>query len=123
MLAREYQDPTLFARCHRFTVDAYAVQHRGNADEPRAVRSVWLHFAALDVIFGRGGTQEDALSEIRRLAALPLPALPAATPVFPVSLEQVVAAGPRGHAEAVEEWARSAYHAWQSLLADRLPRR
>ena len=53
VLVREYADPLLFAASHRLTVDAYAVQHPGNADDRRAVQSVWLHFAALDAIFQR----------------------------------------------------------------------
>ena len=42
LLAREYQDVALFARCHRLTVDAYAVQHPG-LDGPQARNSVGIH--------------------------------------------------------------------------------
>ncbi len=102
LLAREYQDPVLFARCHQQSVDAYAVQHRGGSEQ-RAVRSVWLHFAALDVVDRRGGTSEDALDELRRLATVTLPPLPPETPVFAITLADVVAAGADQHVEAVWE--------------------
>lgn len=123
VLTREYQDPTLFTQCHRLTVDAYAVQHRGDPGDRRAVRSVWLHFAALDIIFGQGGSFDDALAVLRRLAEMPLPELPATTPVFSMTLEHVVAAGPDRHVGAVRAWAQSARAAWRPLLVGQLPAR
>ena len=47
VLAREYENPMLFGAVHRLTVDAYALQHPGDASDRRARQSVWVHYAAL----------------------------------------------------------------------------
>ena len=45
LLAREYSDPE-YMKVHRFTVDAYAVQHPGKM-ERRSIQSVNSHLVAL----------------------------------------------------------------------------
>lgn len=48
--AKEYSD-IRFARAHQFSVEAYACQHVGKPDDPRAVNSVNIHLASLFMIF------------------------------------------------------------------------
>lgn len=113
LLEREYADPTLFARCHRLTVDAYALQHPGRIDERRAVRSVWLHFLSLHVIFARGASHQVANRLLRDTTARALPERPAA-PDFAMTLADFTFAD---HAADVEGWSRSSYSSWAPLLA------
>ena len=119
VLAREYQDPALFASSHRFTVDAYAVQHPGDPDDPRACRSVWLHFAALHAMLIDGQSAASATGVMKRLAARTPPPLPAA-PSWTVTLADVLAAGEAAHVEATARWARAAHADWAPLLTPQL---
>ncbi|WP_404369695.1 DUF5946 family protein [Sphingomonas sp. MMS24-J45] len=115
VLAREYADPAIFSASHRLTVDAYAVQHPGNPDDRRAVQSVWLHFAALDAIFGQGATPDAARELLREMAGRTFPALPA-MPAMTLTVADV-RADVGSHSASVETCARSAYEAWKPLLA------
>jgi len=49
LLAREYENPVLFGAVHRLTVDSYALQHPGDTNDRRAIQSVWVHYAALQL--------------------------------------------------------------------------
>ncbi|MEP9360880.1 DUF5946 family protein [Sphingomonas sp. KR3-1] len=119
VLAREYADPALFAACHRLTVDAYAIQHPGNADDPRAVRSVWLHFAALHAVFAHGYALDAATGLLQRLAGQDFPALPGPAPIWEVTLADLNAAD---HAAEMRRWAEGAYRGWRPLLAEAVER-
>ncbi len=115
ILAREYEDPRLFAAAHRFTVDAYALQHPGLDDEPRAFRSVWLHYISLHLIFEHGRSHRSATTALTGLAKFQYMPLPSAPPTFALTLEHVSAAAPSEHVQRVNAWARSAYEGWGEL--------
>jgi len=116
MLAREYQDPALFAACHRLTVDAYAVQHRGDPSDRRAGRSVWLHYSALHAVFAEGATHVAARGVIQSLARVELPPLPATLPTFTMTLADIVDQKSGDHAADVMRWAAAAFEDWRPLL-------
>ena len=115
ILAREYENPVLFAAAHRWTVDAYALQHPGLQDERRAYRSVRMHYVSLHLIFEHGRSHRAATAALQKLAKLdylPLPERPAS---FSLSSDHVLAAERSEHVERVEAWARSAFEAWNTL--------
>jgi hypothetical protein len=115
LLAREYESPTLFGATHRLTVDAYALQHSGNAGDRRAVQSVWVHFAALFLILEGGKPFGEVTPLMRRLAKSVFPPLPAGPKCFVLTHADVLAAPPQEHVSAVRSWANSAYEAWAHL--------
>ena len=115
VLAREYQDPELFAAAHRLTVDAYALQHPGTPDDRRASQSVRLHYISLFLIFEYGWTHKDALGALKALANKPFDPLPSSPDVYPVTVADVWQAAEIDHVETVTRWARSAYAAWSPL--------
>lgn len=114
VLAREYADPALFAASHHLTVDADAVQHPVDADDRRAVQSVWLHFAALDAIFAQGATHDAALKVLQEMARRTFSSLPVMQAMSLTVGD--VGADSEIHIASVERWARSAYEAWKPLL-------
>jgi hypothetical protein len=112
VLAREYSDPSLMAG-HRLSVDAFAVQHRGDGSR-RAIQSVGLHLARLMVQIELGLTGEAANKAMLRFAArkADLPELPP-RPSYPVTVADVVGAiEPKEHAAAVRRWAETTWAAW-----------
>lgn len=115
LLAREFADPALFASSHRLTVDAYALQHPGSADDRRARQSVWIHFASLDAVLGRGGSHAGAAERLRALVGRDYPAPPSA-PRWRVTVADVVSADYEHHQTAVARWADHAYRGWLPLL-------
>ncbi|WP_066673983.1 MULTISPECIES: DUF5946 family protein [unclassified Sphingomonas] len=117
VLAREYEQPPLFQAVHRLTVDAYAVQHPGDPDDRRARQSVWIHAAALFVIFERGADHAEARKLLSALAHREFPLLPAHQP-FAITTAEVAAAPPARHVEMVEAWARDAHRCWAGLRPD-----
>lgn len=58
VMEREYSDAR-FQRGHQFAVDAYACQHVGQADDQRAINSVYIHLAALYSFFEKGLSQAE----------------------------------------------------------------
>lgn len=113
VLAREYQDVT-FAAHHRFTVDAYAVQHPG---EPTAAakRSVLYHLISLCAVLEHDLGLSEATALLQRLGARTREVRWLEPPG---SLGEVTVAdvhradGAAAHLAAVERWARSAWEAW-----------
>jgi len=67
VLAREYENGPLFAAAHRYTVDAYAVQHPGKP-ERRQIQSVWVHLVALYALFEENCPPRVAKKRMERLA-------------------------------------------------------
>lgn len=116
LLAHEYADPALFAACHRLTVDAYALQHPGNPGDPRATRSVWLHFASLHAIFEHGYALDRATKLLQRLAGRDFDPLPRPAPEWNVTLASL-AGGEADHPVEVRRWALAAHAGWHPLLA------
>jgi Family of unknown function (DUF5946) len=113
VLAREYESPS-YARLHRLTVDAYAVQHPG-VDGAQARNSVGIHLSRLALLFDWGWSVErtdDALWAIpakkRHYPWLTPPVERGA-----ITVKNVLAAqNPVRHLYAVEQWANSAWQAW-----------
>ncbi|WP_281251690.1 DUF5946 family protein [Erythrobacter donghaensis] len=107
VLAREYQDPLLFGRCHRLTVDAYAVQHPGDPGERRARQSFWIHGASLWTVLRLGRAHAEATAALKRLAQGDFPAPP--PPVgFAFTHADVLAAPEAEHEQHVRAWAEAA---------------
>lgn len=117
LLAREYESPALFAAAHRFTVDAYALQHPGDAGDRRAVQSVWVHYTALHLLFARAASAASARATMGRLARGEFEPLPPAPTGFAMTAADVLARPAGEHATAVRDWARAAWDAWSALRA------
>jgi hypothetical protein len=83
VLAREYEDRAYFA-VHHLTVDAYAVQHPGDAG-PQAVQSVGVHLTRLP--------RPDFMGDV-------------------TVLDVVAARNAAEHRQAVQSWAHAAWQAW-----------
>lgn len=112
VLAREYSN-ALYAKNHRLTVDAYAVQHPGQPSR-QAIRSVCLHLSALCAVHEHWMPPHEATALLQRLADrndyvwLEPPASLGDLTVADVH----AAATPQEHLRRVEEWASSAWSAW-----------
>lgn len=119
ILAREYEDAALFGRCHRLTVDAFAVQHPGNPDERRARQSFWIHGASLWLVLRMGRSHAQATAALKVLAQgdFPVPPPPSR---FALTHADVLAAPENEHVPMVEAWAEAAlagYHASHETFA------
>ena len=115
VLAAEYANAHLMP-VHRLSVDAYAVQHPGNASR-QAIQSVGLHLARLHMQLERDMAPSIAntfmLEAARRKDSLPLLTPPRC---FDITVARVApAAGTREHAALVREWAQSAWQAWMHV--------
>ena len=113
VLAREYGDYR-YARAHRLTVDAYAVQHPGRP-APRSIQSVALHLMSLCAILEKGRDHQTATELLQRGSGrkelfrwLEPPASRGRITVLDVHQ----AGDAEEHAAAVREWAGSAWSAW-----------
>lgn len=115
VLAREYENPILFGAVHRLTVDAYALQHPGDASDRRARQSVWVHYAALHLSLRNSEDHSRIPSIMQKLTLRTFPALPPAPAHFEVTLEDVLAQGETNHVSAVKAWADCAFEAWAEL--------
>jgi Family of unknown function (DUF5946) len=115
VLAREYESPMLFGAVHRLTVDAYALQHPGDASDRRARQSVWVHYAALYLSLRNNEDHSRIPSVMQKLVAGTFPALPSVPAQFDVTLEYVLAQGETNHVSAVKAWADCAFKAWAEL--------
>ncbi len=116
VLAREYGDPALFARAHRLTVDAYAVQHPGQPS-PQSIQSVALHLVSLCLVLEHGATPREATAALQAGAAgakksryvwLTPPASRGAVTV--ADLQRATTAS--AHEELAWQWARAVWSAW-----------
>lgn len=115
VLAREYADPDLFAAAHRFSVDAYALQHPGDLDDRRARQSVWVHFLALHLVFEHTVEPKAISGMLGKFVDIKFPR-PRPTPVdFPITHADLRTARQDDHATMARRWARSAYEAWAQL--------
>jgi hypothetical protein len=114
VLEREYTNFD-YMRLHGLTVDAYAVQHPGKPS-PQCIGSVAIHLASLCQIFERGTTMTESTRFMQRLARHKasftwLDPPENLGPVTVVNL--VVATNAEDHLKFVQEWARSAWAAWE----------
>jgi hypothetical protein len=114
VLAREYSD-FRYARAHRLTVDAYAVQHPGTPS-PHGIASVGLHLIRLHWVLELGWDSERATQAMQRAAEhhkrdfvwLEPPASPGTITVKSVH----ESATPEEHAVRVRAWAEEVWRAW-----------
>lgn len=115
LLAREYENPVLFGAVHRLTVDAYALQHPGDTNDRRAIQSVWVHYAALQLVFEHKRPLADIPSVMQKLAGGSFPPLPTIPERFAVTHADVIARPIDNHSALVRDWAHCAYDAWSGL--------
>lgn len=115
LLAREYENPVLFGAAHRLTVDAYALQHPGEASDRRAVQSVWVHFAALYLALEEGAAHSTIPPIMSKLAGRTFPPLDPPRDAFAVTLSDVLAEPQSEHVAATRRWAECAYESWKHL--------
>lgn len=113
VLAREYSDYR-YARAHRLTVDAYAVQHPGRPS-PQSVQSVALHLMSLCAIIEKDGDHRTATKMLKRASKqkglfqwIEPPSSMGRLTVLDVQR----ASDADEHVSAVREWAASAWSAW-----------
>jgi len=114
VLAREYSD-FRYARAHRLTVDAYAIQHPGTPS-PHAIASVALHLIRLHWVLDLGWDSERATKAMQHAAEhhkknfvwLDPPAARGTISVRSVH----EASSPEEHVERVRAWAEDTWQAW-----------
>lgn len=118
LLAYEYANPNVFARSHRLTVDAYALQHPGRADDRRAFKSVRLHYLSLHLIFAYGYSHKQATHNLHALASLEFTPLPQLDLSFNMTAKDINISfqDPEAYHNQILEWAKSAYGAWAALM-------
>ncbi|MFK8052002.1 MAG: DUF5946 family protein [Woeseiaceae bacterium] len=116
ILAREYQNPELFASAHRLTVDAYALQHPGKNNERRAYQSVRIHYTSLHLIFAHDLRHAEATEALKQLAQGSFSPLTSRPSDFEVTVSDVLKSDLENHAAAVARWARCAYDRWDVLM-------
>lgn len=115
ILAREYSDVT-FAKNHRLTVDAYAIQHPGQPS-PQSIQSVCLHLVSLQLVLERNVDQSTATGILPRLAARKdmFNWLEPPDTLGEFTVTNVLAAtSAMEHREAVVDWAKSVWRAWET---------
>jgi len=113
VLAREYSDPA-YAKTHRLTVDAYAVQHPGRPS-PQSIQSVALHLTRLCLLLECGlemSRANDAMlkateSKKKFVWLLPPPTRGAVTVADVHEANNL-----QEHVTRVRQWAESAWQAW-----------
>ncbi len=106
VLGREYQNAALFDRCHRLTVDAYAVQHPGDPAERRARQSFWIHGASLWMVLRMGRAHRAATAALQQLAQGDFPVAPP-RPHFGLTHADVLGAPESDHEAQVRAWAEA----------------
>lgn len=115
LLAYEYANQDVFARSHRLTVDAYALQHPGRADDRRAFQSVQLHYISLHLIFAHGYSHKEATHSLQALSALEFTPFPQFDLSFNITAKDISLQTPEGYHKQITQWAQSAYYAWAAL--------
>lgn len=113
VLAQEYENRA-YARLHRLTVDAYAVQHPG-IDCPKARNSVGIHLSRLCLMFDWGWSVERANDAMLVITAKKqhYPWLSPPADRSAITIQHVLETGDAsGHLRTVEDWAKSAWQAW-----------
>ena len=112
VLAREYENPALFAAAHRFSVDAYALQHPGDVADRRAVQSVRIHYVSLHLIFEHDFDHRAATAALKTLAGRSFEPLPEPSAPFDKTIIHTLDATSETHPARAREWALSAYNSW-----------
>lgn len=115
VLAREYGDRT-YARLHRLSVDAYAVQHPGSAT-PEAVQSVAVHLCRLCMVFENDFSIEranEAMLAIHKVEWQFRWLEPPRSRGQVTVVDVLAARSVDEHLRFVERWARSSWDAWSA---------
>lgn len=115
VLAREYSD-FRYARAHRLTVDAYAVQHPGTPS-PHAIASVGLHLVRLHWVLERGWDSERATKAMQRAAERKKELVWLEPPAFlgSITVRSVhETSEPEEHVRRVRAWAENVWQAWSA---------
>ena len=118
VLEREYANPA-YARLHRLTVDAYAVQHPGadsSEPPPKAVRSVCLHLMSLCAVLEHQMAPAAATGLLSRASAYRdrFYWLESPPSTGLVTVQNVLdATSAQEHEKMVLSWANSAWRAWR----------
>jgi len=114
LLALEYQNPAYF-RLHRFSVDAYAVQHPG-LENAQARNSVGVHLSRLCVLLEQGWPMERANEAMVAISTAKKGSYPWLNPPEfrgeSTVLDVLGAATPAEHEARVRAWAESVWAAW-----------
>lgn len=111
VLVREYQDQAYFD-VHKFTVDAYAVQHPGRPS-PQTIQSVAVHLIRLCLMLEKGLANERANAAIKAAVEREYVWLTPPASMGPVTVVDVhKAVDLAGHKRMVRSWAESAWKAW-----------
>ncbi len=114
VLAHEYSNQG-YARLHRLTVDAYAVQHPGGSS-PQAVQSVAVHLISLCLVLERGASTQEATRLIGTAVGSKghYTWLDRPGSMGPVTVADVLTAESADvHVAWVQKWADAAWRAWQ----------
>lgn len=115
VLAREYENPALFAAVHRQTVDAYALQHPGDLSDRRAAQSVWVHYVAMFLTLDKKWTADKIIPIMKGLVKEPIPVISQRQKVEGLTHAHVLEGGIEQHEERVKAWAEVAYKEWEAL--------
>ena len=118
LLAREYSDPALFAASHRLSVDAYALQHPGDPNEPRARQSFWVHGASLWAVLRLGQSHEVATRALKTLAGMGFAERPMDQPRFSITHADVLASPVSNHEALARDWAEESLSAWEQAHSE-----
>ena len=115
VLAREYGNREYY-RMHKFTVDAYAVQHPGRPS-PQSIQSVGVHLIRLCLMLEQGADAERATAVMQKAAADKLAFRwleppPSRGAITVADVHRAASAGE--HATRVREWAESTWNAWSA---------
>ena len=114
VLAQEYSD-FRYARNHRLTVDAYALQHPGKPS-PQTIQSAAVHLASLGKIIEHDWSNTDSAKFMQKLANHKAQFfwLEPPTKLGEVTVMDVLATtDAESHLGMVERWALSTWKAWQ----------
>ena len=117
ILGKEYQDPAYMAH-HRFTVDAYALQHPGTKNA-QSIQSVNIHLLALHLIFAKDMEIAKVLSFMQSISQKTKNNIIAFEWLSPpktqsgLTVEDVIKADTaEAHGKIVHSWARDVYDIW-----------
>lgn len=115
VLAREYTQYNELWKTHRFTVDAYAVQHPGD-NSRRAVQSVYVHLARLYLQLERGINGKQVNYFMKKMINYKTEYKWLSPPDFSGTLninDVAKAKNLEEHKTLVYKWAESVWSAWE----------
>jgi hypothetical protein len=115
ILAREYSNSD-YMRFHRWTVDAYSVQHPGNP-EPRTIQSINVHLLALYLLIEEEREPSFVTSSMGKIITQEKGSFTWLTPPEKcgnITVTDVLAAdSSEAHGIYVKKWAKEVWNAWE----------